>query len=308
MVTRRPTLTTGTLPPAALPPAPLVCRPALAGDKAGMLALTAQIWDGHDYVPQVWDDWLLDSVGRLIVAQQQDRIVGLGKLTCLATGQWWVEGLRVHPELQGRGIASHMHAYLLQTWERIGSGVLRLATNAKRLPIHHLCYRTGFKKVAEFTALRAPAMDEPVEWFSPVDEALFDQALQLANTSPSLAFSAGLWDLGWEWAAPDRAFLARAAGQGLAFWWRKDRGLLVLRIDEDEDDPLSPVPFVQLLACSQADLPLLLQDYRRLVHRLGYRQAGWVAALDPSLQMDLQAAGFERTWDGSVFIFEKAGE
>jgi GNAT superfamily N-acetyltransferase len=270
-----------------------------------MLALTARIWDGHDYVPQVWDDWLLDSIGRLMVAEMQGRIVGLGKLTCLAPDQWWVEGLRVHPDLQGRGIASHMHAYLLQSWEQIGSGVLRLATNAKRLPIHHLCYRTGFKQVAEFSAFRAPALHEPVDRFSPVTEALLDQALRLAIASPSLALLAGLWDLGWEWAAPTRIFLARAVERQLAFWWRKDRGLLVLRIDEDEDDPQSPAPFVQILGCSLADLPDLLQDYRRLAAGMGFHQAGWVAALDPGLQVNLASAGFERTWDSSVYIFEK---
>jgi hypothetical protein len=159
--------------------------------------------------------------------------------------------------------------------------------------------------VAEFSAFRAPALHEPVDRFSPVTEALLDQALQLAIASPGLALSAGLWDLGWEWAAPTRIFLARAVERQLAFWWRKDRGLLVLRIDEDEDDPQSPAPFVQILGCSLADLPDLLQDYRRLAAGMGFHQAGWVAALDPGLQVNLASAGFERTWDSSVYIFEK---
>ena len=283
----------------------LVCRPALAGDKCAMLALTAQIWDGNDYLPQVWDTWLLDSVGRLVVAEMRGRLVGLGKLTCLAPGQWWVEGLRVHPEMQGFGIASHLHEYLLQAWRRLGSGVLRLATSAKRLPIHHLCYRTGFEKVAEFTAFRASSLNERVAQFIPLSEPTLDPAMQLAATSPSMTFAGGLWDLGWEWAEPTRAFLSRAAAQGLAFWWAEQRGLLVLRIDEDEDDPLSPVPFVQILACSLDDLPELLKDYRRLAAGLGYRQAAWVAGMHPDLQAILDLAGFERTWDSSLFIFEK---
>ena len=283
----------------------LVCRPALAGDKRAMLALTASIWDGNDYLPQVWDSWLLDSVGRLVVAELHGRLVGLGKLTCLAPGQWWVEGLRVHPEMQGLGIASHLHEYLLQAWIRLGSGVLRLATSAKRLPIHHLCYRTGFEKVAEFTAYRAPSLNEQSAQFAPLTEPELDSAMQLAATSPSMTFAGGLWDLGWEWAAPTRTFFRRATAQGLAFWWGDRRGLLVLRIDEDEDDPLSPVPFVQILACSLEDLPALLNDYRRLAAQLGYRQAAWVAGMHPDLQAQLDSAGFERTWDSSLFIFEK---
>jgi len=270
-----------------------------------MLALTALIWEGHDYLPYVWQEWLLDARGRLVVAEAQGRMVGLAKLTCLEPEQWWVEGLRVHPELQGRGIASYLHEYLLRSWQQLGSGVLRLATSAKREPVHHLCYRTGFEKVAEFSAFRAGALNEPVDYFSPLAGPDFDQALQVAFSSPITPLTSGLWDLGWQWAVPNRTFLARMVEQDLAFWWRDRRGLLVLRIDEDEDDPLSPTPFVQALACSLEDLPQLLQDYRRLAAALGYRQAGWVTGLDPELQAALAVAGFERTWDSSLYIFEK---
>ncbi len=257
----------------------VVCRPALAQDKADMLALTARIWEGHDYLPQVWDDWLLDSTGRLVVARLDGRLVGLGKLTCLAQGQWWVEGLRVHPDFEGHGIASHLHEYLLAAWQQLGSGVLRLATSAKQLPIHHLCDRTGFIKVAEVSSFRAPALDEPAHGFARLTAANWDQVQSMLANSPSVHLAGGLWDLGWEWATPRQAFLERAAGQGLVFGWRNGRGLLVLRIDEDEDDPLSPLPWVQILACGLDDLPGLLLDYRRLAFELGYPQACWMASL-----------------------------
>lgn len=270
-----------------------------------MLSLTARIWEGHDYLPQVWDDWLLDSAGRLVAARLDGRLVGIGKLTRLALGQWWFEGLRVHPDYEGRGIASHMHEYLLASWQDVGSGVLRLATSAKRLPIHHLCYRTGFGKVAEVTSYRAPVLDDPVHGFTQLPEANWDQVQPMLANSPTVSLAGRLWDLGWEWAAPRQAFLEQAVGRGLAFGWRSGRGLLVLRIDEDEDDPLSPLPWVQILACGLDDLPDLLLDYRRLALALGYSQACWMAGLNPEIQFRLEAAGFERTWDSSLYIFEK---
>jgi GNAT superfamily N-acetyltransferase len=283
----------------------LVCRPALAQDKPGMQALTAEIWEGHDYLPRVWDEWLLDATGRLVVAEVKGRLVGLGKLTFLAPGQWWVEGLRVHPEFEGLGIASHLHEYLLKAWEKLGYGVLRLATSAKKLPIHHLCSRTGFEKVAEFTSFRADALPEPVDCFAPLASTKIDQVLEMAVSSPSMRYSGGYWDLGWEWAAPTPEFLADASAQGLAFGWRGERGFLVLRIDEDEDDPQSPMPWLQIMACGLEDVAGLLKDYRRLTAQLGFRQAGWMAGMAPDLYAALNAAGFERTWESSLFIFEK---
>jgi hypothetical protein len=247
----------------------------------------------------------LDATGRLVVAELEGRQVGIGKLTFLAPGQWWVEGLRVHPELEGLGIASHLHEYLLAAWERLGSGALRLATSAKRLPVHHLCSRTGFDKAAEFTGFQAGALHEPVDRFSPLAFTDLDQAFEMALSSPSLRYSGGYWDLGWEWAAPVPDFLARAASEGRAFSWRGGFGLLVMRIDEDEDDPHSPMPWVQLLACRLAYLEDLLKDFRCLAARLGYSWVGWMAGMDPDLHQTLTAAGFERTWDSSLFIFEK---
>jgi len=45
----------------------LVCRPALPKDTPDVLELTRTIWDGHDYLPAVWDDWLRDYDGMLAV-------------------------------------------------------------------------------------------------------------------------------------------------------------------------------------------------------------------------------------------------
>jgi len=49
----------------------------------------------------------------------------------------------------------------------------------------------------------------------------------------------------------------------------------------------------------------MLNDYRRLAGGMGYRQAAWMAGLDPELLARLDRAGFERTWDSSLYIFEK---
>ena len=120
----------------------LVCRPGLAMDTADVLALTRTIWEGHDYVPQIWSTWLIDSDGLLAVAQLGSHVVGLVKLSYLSPGEWWMEGLRVDPAYEGQRIASHLHEYVIDFWQRQGDGVVRLTTY--RPAVIHLCERTGF--------------------------------------------------------------------------------------------------------------------------------------------------------------------
>lgn len=100
----------------------VVCRPARQSDTQEVMELTSTIWEGDDYVPKVWQDWLADPEGILAVAEHEDRVIGLGKLTLLAPGEWWLEGLRTHPDFEGHGVASHLHEYLLNFWLQNGKG------------------------------------------------------------------------------------------------------------------------------------------------------------------------------------------
>jgi len=88
------------------------CRPALPSDTADVLELTSTIWEGQDNIPEVWENWLSDSTGLLAVAEYQGRVLGLSKLTRLSESDWWLDGLRVHPDFEGRGVASSMHDFL----------------------------------------------------------------------------------------------------------------------------------------------------------------------------------------------------
>lgn len=280
----------------------LTCRPALPKDTPDVMELTRDIWEGEDYVPHVWEEWLVDPEGMLAVAEFGGRVVGLSKLTRLNETDWWLEGLRVHPRCEGRGIASRLHDYLLDYWDRSASGTLRLATASYRKSVQHLCDRTGFRWLGEFTSFTAPALPEPADGFSLLQAEQARAAAEFALQSPSLALTAGLMDYGWQWGRPAAQPIAAAAGRSQAWWWQGRSGLLAARRDEDEGETRLAV---QLLACRLEDLERLLLDYRRLAASAGYPQAYWLAPLRQELAPALQAAGFERTWDASLYVYEK---
>jgi GNAT superfamily N-acetyltransferase len=279
-------------------------RRAVPSDTPAVLELVSRIWDGQDYVAQVWEEWLGDPSGLLVAADLQGRVVGLGKLSQLTPDDWFLQGLRTHPEFEGRGVAAQIHDYLVKHWIQHGHGALRLATNALRYPVHHLCERTGFRRLGEYSWYEAPALEEVYDEFEPVAEKQAQAVLEYLHASPLFDLLDRLVDMGWEWQLPTLALLQDIARQGRLYWWQGGRGLIGYYLDEDEQRA-TVTPALALAACQLADLAELLIAFRRLAAQRHYDQAGWVAQLRPELSAALEAAGYVRLWDGSVYLFEK---
>ncbi len=279
----------------------VVCRPALQKDTDEVMELCAHIWEGGDYIPQVWEDWMKDPQGMLGVAEMNGHIAGIFKLTRFQEQEWYMEGLRVHPDVRDRGVAAHIHNYVLETWRRVGGGRIRLTTGSYNVKIHHLCEQSGFRRVAEFIPYRAPVMQEAVPHFSVLSMDEAEKALQFVLDSPSHALSSGLINLGWVYADPQLKHLQEAIQEKHAWWWKGGTGFISIWEDR-EDEQRSPG--IQLLGCSLEEMDELLMDYRRLMGSLGYATAGWVAPNQPPAISSLEKVGFERSWDVSLYIFE----
>lgn len=279
----------------------VVCRPALHKDREGMLELCSHIWDGGDYIPMVWEDWLADPDGLLGVAEMGGHVVGIFKLTKFAEQEWYMEGLRVHPDVQGRGIAAHIHEYVMESWRRMGNGVIRLTTGSYNIKVHHLCEQTGFKRIAEFIPYRVACLSEGKSHFTPlkIDEA--PGAMDFVLNNPIHALSWGLINLGWVYADPQLKHIREAVEKGHAWWWKNKLGFLSIWEDLEDD---RHEPGIQLVGCPVDDLLELLVDYRRLMCETGYQSAGWVAPNQPEILACLEKAGFQRSWDMSLYVFE----
>lgn len=282
-------------------------RAAVAEDTPDVLEFTSKIWEGDDYVPFVWLDWLADPRGRLLVAVHENKVVGLGKLSQLSGEDWWLEGLRVNPEYEGRGIASQIHTALFDIWAEIGAGCIRLATASYRLPIHHLCDRLGFSKVAECSFFRAPVLFEDKSFslssFTLLNMDMIDIALDFSQQSPMIKLGYGLMDLGWQYAPPREEYFAMTVMKQRAFWWQHDRGLLFFSEDEEEN---LRTPFIQLIAGDPSNLAAMLLDYRRLAGAMSYPEAAWAAPVNPQVLAILNISGFRRTWKDSLYIYSRS--
>lgn len=290
--------------PAFLQPE-LLCRPALPLDTPAVLAMSSLIWDGEDYLKYVWQDWLDDPGGRLLVGEFAGSLATTGKLTQLAEHTWWLEGLRVHPEFEGRGFATHVFGSLLDACTRLGGGIARLATSSTRLAVHRMCARYGFTQIGNVSAYRAPTQvaHNTSPWpFTPLIETQAGEAVHLALNSTSTSLTGPLVDLGWQWQEPEIEIFRASAAKSQAWWWHGRGGLLSVWVDEEEDERILSL---QLAVCPAENLAELLVDYRLLGGQLGYPEVRAMLPVDTAIVQTLEQAGYHRTWENSLFIYEK---
>lgn len=116
--------------------------------KEGLFAISAKIWDGEDYIPTVWDEWISDEGFYTILLD--DRVVGCMKYTVQPRYEILLEGLRMDPDLEGKGYASIAVDFFMRLVDSLRPGLLRFATSDENVFSHHFGNKYGFGKVASF--------------------------------------------------------------------------------------------------------------------------------------------------------------
>jgi hypothetical protein len=100
-------------------------------DKPRLMEIASRIWDGTDYLPRVFDEWVEDATGEFTAVLLDGRVVGCGKLTFCTDTDAWLEGLRKDPLVKERGLARAVVLHQLELLARVnGAGPARNATDS----------------------------------------------------------------------------------------------------------------------------------------------------------------------------------
>lgn len=133
-------------------------RAARADDREAVLAFCARTWHDGDYIKYVWEEWLNDTQGALLVATLAGRPVGLAHLRMMSADEAWIEGVRVDPAARRQGVARLLISRTLVAAHERGVAVARYFTSSDNVASQRLFDRFGFVRVAEvlhFTATLA---------------------------------------------------------------------------------------------------------------------------------------------------------
>lgn len=275
-------------------------RRVTLADRPAMLAICATVWEGDDYLPRYFDRWVAAEGGQFTALELEGQVVGLSKLSRMAPGEYWLEGIRVHGDYRGRGLAAALHDYQLEVWRHIGEpGTLRLLTGDPA--ISKLCDRTDFRPLFHHYFAEAEAVDMS-HAFNLIPPSEAERAYALITQSPAWAEWHGLCDLSWKWRELTPEFLGERLAAGAVYHWREWQAVLMTRDTIHDDDQPGDLIVVQFPAVNAAQRWEFLAEVRALAHTLGKHKVSWSIPIER--RAELPCAGYTLAWDETETCFE----
>lgn len=90
-------------------------------DYEDILDISKYIWDGLDYLPQLFHNWV-DDKGIFLGAidtSNNNKVVAVAKLSILSDRSGWLEGLRVHINYRGQKLAKQLTEILIKEAKKL---------------------------------------------------------------------------------------------------------------------------------------------------------------------------------------------
>jgi len=172
-------------------------RALRASDREDILEITRQIWDGHDYVPSIFDKWLNDKDSHPVGIESEGHLIALANLRIIDNGKTgWMEALRVHPDYREKKLATMLTKHVVELAESLPIERIRYTTAADNTISLHLAESVGMKKKFRlpFHWQRNPT---EISWQStqrPLIEASSSEIYHDLITSNLLPFNILLYD------------------------------------------------------------------------------------------------------------------
>lgn len=130
----------------------ITVRQAKAADHDDVVAFTEDTWDGSDYIPSVFDEWVEneEDTQRTLVAVRNGTAVGLVQFTLVSEYEAWAQGMRVDPDHRGAGIGMALNRSGFRWARDEGATVVRNMVFSWNIMGLGLSRALGFEPVAEF--------------------------------------------------------------------------------------------------------------------------------------------------------------
>ncbi len=202
-------------------------RPLAPEDRPRIVEISSQIWDGHDYVPELLDEWFADADGEVVGALLDGGLVGFARRTWLAPGLAWFEGIRTDPGCRGRGVGRAITEHLIHQARAGGASRISLSTYIRNEASIHIIESYGFERVAAFVYRERPADAPPIETSPEADPhigvATEEETIDFVADSPFLQLAHRRFPRGWRFFPFDHDPVAAVARMAVRLGWRSSR-------------------------------------------------------------------------------------
>jgi GNAT superfamily N-acetyltransferase len=274
-------------------------RPARAEDKNAIVAFCQNTFSWGDYIPDAWDDWLVDPSGRILVGVIGHQPVGMIHVAFLGNGEAWMAGMRVHPDFRRQGVGTAVDAAGRAYARECGCHIARLATSIKNIAAQKTLATQGYTRIAQFNEWSAKPVHRR---FSVARVATADDLPEILarwDHSEIRAASRGLLpDPDWRWTGLTEARLHEQ--NDAAQVRRAPRGFtLVSTFDEKDWSGLG----VHALVGDEETVCTLALAARGEAYYRGYPRVEAIVADHALLNAALESVGYRR--EGGMLIYEQ---
>jgi len=286
-------------------------RQARAEDRAGVLAFCEYTWEWGDYIADVWDEWLSNPAGQLLVALDDGQPVGIVHILMLNATDAWQEGMRVAPAYRQQGIARKLSFEASVEAMRRGATTVRLLTDSTNVASIHMVEQAHFRQVGIFVPHTAtPLTDTPRRNYGLEEPVLaapedLDEVVEYLNFSNIFPAVGGLYYAGFVGYRISDTLLKEKIQAGQVYLLRRWERLDGLALAEPREGKRGKYLFIGYIDGTTDSISLIAYALRRRLPALGLAE---VRASVPDLIMVRDAfTGAEYTADASTFYTYERG-
>lgn len=278
-------------------------RAARPEDREAVLTFCTHTWDWGDYIEYVWDEWLEDPQGLLLLATIDGKPVGIAHIRMVTLTEAWLEGMRVDPAYRHQGIAKALfHAELAEAMRR-GATKAGLITESTNTASIHMAEQNFMQRVGAFapykalpaTALPEYGLDTPVL----ANAADLNEIIDYLNVSNIFPAVGGLYYEGFTAYTITYELLESKVLEQRVYLLRRWGRLDGLAIAEPRVGRHGSQLFIGYIDGTTESISLIAYALRRKVVEMNLES---VHANVPDLIMVRDAfVGAEYEWDGKIF-------
>ena len=279
----------------------LVVRRARSADREAVLDIAKSTWGGSDYLPLVWDRWLADKTGVLLTATLGDRPVGVSKITVFGPGEIWLEGLRLHPDLRGRGLTKQINRAAFREAMKLKPRSIRYATGVDNAISRHLGEVRGFWLVARTKWMWGVARKRRSLASRPARIGDMDRVSSFVKSSSCYEATSGLYGIGWKFPELNRRRIRKLVKQGSVLIYPKRgriEGMAIYDYGQVDRDIC-----LGFLDGAPEALRALTKDVLAIAARRGDPDASAMLPVGPVADAAFKY-GFNKTAPGRAIVFE----
>jgi GNAT superfamily N-acetyltransferase len=274
-------------------------RKATKADKALVVEISKNLWGGNDYLPEVWDDWVTDPKGRLITATLDGKPAGVAHAWLQTPNIAWLEGVRVHEQYRGHGIAGKLNDSLVEWARKKGARVARLTTGVRNRASRDHLKKIGFPLWQAFQRLDSTRglRVKPAGVSAPRGSS--KQLWNWLRARPNFSETHAMYSDGWTWHPLTRQALGKLIARGHVLITTRNKQPTSCCILHDEDKILT----IGYVTGDRREIEKLVRMARFLMFRRKREKLRVLLLSRSPLVRGLERSGFEKT--ARILVYEK---